>query len=129
MTNLVIKWKEFRIDVTRALEDCWRHPLTRAVGVNGYFSLVLLCTSSKFIVVVSAVGEPHTVLSLMTINKSRPRLIDGWIDSLQTGSWLLMEHSKFGTKRRRRGGKPRLVVGSSRLIYYAPLKARILFTG
>lgn len=76
MTNLVIKWKEFSVDITCALKDSWRHPLARTTGIDGYFCLVLLCASSQFIVVISAVGEPHTVLSLMTINNGRPRLID-----------------------------------------------------
>ena len=63
MTNLVVEREVFRIDFARALKDCWRHPLARSVGVYCYLGFILLCSSTKFVVIVSTVSEPHTVIS------------------------------------------------------------------
>ncbi len=89
VTYLIVKRKVFSVDVTRALKDSWRHPFARSIRVDGDFCLVLLCAASQFIIIISAVGEPHTVLSLMAINNSRPRF---WQALTRVSDWAASVH-------------------------------------
>ena len=69
VTHLVIKRKVLSVDVTCALKDCWRHPRTVATGIDRYFSLVFFCSTSEFVIICGAAGEPHTMFDLMVIKQ------------------------------------------------------------